>query len=194
MGAAAFTAAVYLAAIAGTLTTRYESDPDRMALIAVAAEQAQAELLEGWAYPPRELAGAVLTAIIHESGAARGVHDGSIVSKTNDVCIMQINPRNWNWKDYVDEHGELAGLDLESTRNCISVGIATMIKGSNYCRRRRYYTNWRQAMWTMYAFGSKCWLSSSAYERASLQSRIASTDWQPTEEHHRLVAAAEVGQ
>lgn len=191
----AFTAAMFLAALAHEVPTQYEQDPERLATVAVAFELEQRALLPTWTKlkrPERELGAAVLTAMREESGLKLAVHDGSKRSRTRDICLMQINPGNPTWKKYAPSFEHLAGVGLAATRLCVATGMATLVAGVSYCLAHRYYTNWRQAMWSAYALG-RCWISRSAFKRAALQQRLASHDWQPTPRMRQLVEAVRHG-
>lgn len=183
----AWTAAVFLAALAHAVPSQYKKEPHRIATIAVAAELAQTELLKRWPYASQELGGAFVTAIVFESAALRSVHAGTLRSRTGDLCLVQINRRNPAWRKYVTEFDELGGVDLESTMKCLLVGGESLIRAARYCRAKRYFTNWRRALWTAYATGSVCWGYRGAIPRSAHHQRMAWTKWQPTEEHIRFV-------
>lgn len=187
---AAFTAAMFLAALSQEVRTQYEQDPERIAIIAIAAERAQSEMTTKWRHLPNELSGAIVAGIITESGARADIHDGTRRGLDGDICIMQIHRGNGNWKKFVTAFDQLAGHSVASTKLCILTGITTLSRGLNYCLNRNYKTNWGQAMWTMYRFGHKCWLADDAYKRTGLMNKIAWTKWEPTDEHRALIKAA----
>ena len=183
-----FTAAMYLAAIAHEMPEQYEQDPERMALIAVAAEHVQTEQLESWRAHPKQLAGALVTALLYESRAARKVHSGEVLGPTGDICLMQIHPSNGTWRQYADSFRQLAGLSYEATVRCINTGVRTLVTSLNYCASRGYTgKRWAKAMWSKYAFGRKCWLYKQAPARAARTERVAWQEWRPTQEMHDLV-------
>jgi hypothetical protein len=186
MPAGFFTAAKFLAALCAQLPTQCEQDGPRMANIAVAAEQAQTELAPKWRRNGKLMSAAIITAIVNESGGKRGVHDGTVRSRTRDICLMQINPGNGTWKKHSPSFEQLAGTSVEATTRCILTGLHTLISSDRHCQRHHYKTNWAEAMWSVYGNGHHCWKTRSRFKRANMTKRIAWSNPTPTREHERL--------
>jgi len=185
-----FTPAVFLAVFLAYCPQRDPEELKRVAVVSVAAYQAQQTLLKSkrWPGSEAELAGAIATGVIRESGLWHDTHDGSRIGRAGEICLMQIHPTNPAWKLFTSSRKNLAGTDLESTRLCLLTGAESLTRSARHCLGKRYFKNWRQAMWTMYHYGSRCWLSPHAYPRTRTMARIASKRWVVTEEHERLVS------
>ena len=182
-----FTAVIYLAIFAQERPREYNAAPERLAVVAVAAERTQAALLPKWRHSPAQFAGALTSAIIHESGLDAKVHSGE--NHRNGHCLTQIHHTNRIWERVgAPSYDALLGTDLQATIWCLSTGALSLIYGVNHCHKRHYFTHWQRAMWTMYATGHRCapW-SRQSNKRTYLQNKIAHTKWVPTIEHHRLI-------
>lgn len=160
-----FTAAIFMAALLRFQPADDHEELRRLATIAVAAETVVNDPDTKWGAPKDELWAAILTAVHQESTAQRNVHDGTLRGKAGEVCLMQIHPRNRLWPRVAETLEHLVGTDLESTVRCLRAGALTLESSRGYCAKRNYKTNWRQAMWTQYHYGSKCWLSPHAQKR-----------------------------
>jgi len=68
----------------------------------------------------------------------------------------------------------LVGVDLGSTVSCLKAGALTLAWAARRCLGQRYYTYWRQAMWSAYHL-SACWKSRHRFERARLMQSIESS-------------------
>ena len=182
-----FTAVIFMAVFAAMKPSVYEKSPERVAVISVAAERAQEKLLPHWRRAPELLGGSIATAAIKESGLMEDTHSGERRGRAKEICLVQIHPTNRIWKRWAPSFESLAGVDLLSTERCLLSGGQTLVLSLNYCHKRRFYTNWAQAMWTKYHYGNRCWLSPHAHGRTALMNKIAWTKWEPTEEAQRMI-------
>jgi len=168
------TLAAVLLILAHLAPSQYAADPERMSVIAEATIAATNELAHEWRHAPDELSRAILTAIRFESGLREDVHSGALLGKAGERCLMQIHPGNRVWKTVgAPSFESLTGTDYESTRWCLLAGAKALVLADNYCAARQFRTNWKQAMWTAYHYGSKCWLSPQAFRRARTMGEIA---------------------
>jgi hypothetical protein len=190
----AFTEVTFLVMLAHEMPGEYAKDPERFAVIAMAAKAAQDELLPSWHRDPRLLGAAIATGIRKESGGWESVHDGSLNGKAGEICLMQIHPTNTRWKHWAPSFEALAGVDLQATTWCLLTGGKSLISAASYCMARNYRRNWAPAMWTMYHYGDRCWLSPEAKARTALMNRLAYTDWKPTDEQLEVLAWAKKNQ
>jgi hypothetical protein len=181
-------ALIFLAVFAHYLPTQYEKHPGRVVTTAVAGERAVASVASKWHRSDTLLGAAIATAVINESGLAENIHTGDRRGGAGEICLVQIHPSNKLWRKVDAPSFEaLAGAGEQATTWCLATAGVTLAFGDAYCQRRRYYTNWMQAMWTMYHFGSKCWLSPHARPRSRMMSNIASRKWEPSEEMIELM-------
>jgi hypothetical protein len=161
--------------------SEYASDPYRIATIAVAIERAQITLAPKWGRDPRLLGAALATAVIKESGTWESVHSGEKRGGAGEICLVQIHPTNRKWvKAGAPSFESLGGVGPQSTEWCILSGAHSLVDGSRFCSKRKYRTKWALAMWTMYHYGSRCWISPGAKGRTQLMQKIATTPWKPT--------------
>lgn len=185
------TAAVFLAALVALFPPK--DDPrewERYSIVAVAAEQAIQEQVErGWHKSDLQLAASILTAMRFEAaGLDHDVHSGA--NTRNGYCIAQIHESNGRWKEVVSDPKELTGTGYTPTLNCFRVATRTLAGSLGHCLKRKYRTHWRQAMWSMWGTGHKCWLSRTAWKRAKFQEAVEARRFEPDEHMHALVAAA----
>lgn len=194
------TAAVFLAALVALFPPKDDSEEwRRYANTAVAAETAVAEQVErGWHRSPKQLGASLLTALRFEAGGLdHDVHSGA--NTRNGFCLTQIHRSNGRWKDEVDDPRELTGTDYVSTLKCFRVATRTLAGSLRYClvpsKRQKdvYRTNWRQAMWSVWGTGHKCWLSRTAWKRAKYQQDVESRRFEPDARMLELVAVARLG-
>lgn len=171
----------------------------RYATVAVAAEQAVAEQVErGWHKSPKELGASLLTALRFEAGGLDyDVHSGA--NTRNGFCLTQIHRSNGRWKDEVDDPRELTGTDYQSTLRCFRVAVRTLAGSLRYClvpskrQKDRFVTYWRQAMWSVWGTGHKCWLSRTAWKRAQFQMAVEGRVFEPDAHMRELVETARLG-
>lgn len=195
MSGVALAAAGFLALYAHEVPRVYAENPERVAVVAVASEQAQAVLLPTWprynkkgSVTPRSLSAAIAAVVIEESGLDVAVHGGSKRGLAGEVCLMQIHPSNPQWQRHgAPSFDALGGTDLQATTWCILAGGQSLLSSLNYCWRKRFWSNWAQAMFTSYHLGHSCWLSPGAYRRTGYMRRLAAQSWDATPEQTELV-------
>ena len=181
-------AAAILALLADRAPQQYAAEPDRFAVIAVATERAVKAALPRWHRPEKLLLAALLTAALRESGFRKDIHSGELRGKAGEICLVQIHPRNPVWRTVgAPSFDALGGVDLQSTTYCLTAGALSLARAASYCGARHYRKNWAQAMWTLYHYGSKCWLSPHAYPRTATMWRLYNCSPVPTDEYMNLV-------
>jgi hypothetical protein len=183
----AFTSLTFLVALAHERPAIYRADPERVAVVAVAAERAQSALIAQWHRHPRMLGALVLEGILAESSLDVRVHSGERLGLAGEVCLMQIGVSNPLWMPYADSREALAGLDVESTTACILTGIETLIAADRACSTRHPRRNWLQMTWQRYRTGYSCRITETGKLRARETNRLAWTDWQPTDEQREII-------
>jgi hypothetical protein len=184
-----FTAITFLTLFASERPAEFRHDPERIAVVAIAAERAQSDLMAQWHRHPRMLGATLATVVLFESGLRENVHSGATRSSTDDVCLVQINHTNQLWRGRVETREDLAGVDLLPTSWCLATGIETLIAWDQYCSKRHPKRNWLEAMLSGYA-GDRCHVSKDSTMRAREANRLAWTNWQPIESHMRAIAWA----
>lgn len=187
----AFTAAMFLALFASERPNEFAKAPERLATAALAAEQAQAQQQGKWRHGAPQLSAAIATVVLEESGLAADVHSGAKRGKAGEVCLVQIHPKNPQWRFVgAPSFESLAGTDLQATTWCLATGVHALVFAEGYCAARRYKRNWQKAMFTLYHLGGKCWVSPVANKRTKLMNRLSATKWVPTPEQVELVQRA----
>ena len=182
-----FTAVTFLVALAHEAPVVYAQDPNRIAVIAVAAERAQSEILPQWERHARLLGAGIIVAALSESRLDASVHAGSRRGLQGEICLTQIHPINASWRTYAPSFEALAGIDIESTSWCLATGARTLMSMDRRCHMNGYRSHWLASMWTAYQFGGRCRPSDEGRKRASLTNRIAWTDWRATPDQVRLI-------
>jgi hypothetical protein len=167
-----FTAAMFLVALLQRLPTSDPTELERYATMAQGYAIAEAELAVQWRGPRVELGAMMFTAMWFNGHGARDIHSGERLGAGGATCLTDIDPGNPLWKRFVPRLSELAGLTLEATANCFRVGGLSLVMGLNYCLKRKFRTNWREATWTSYHYGNRCWLSPHAHARARMQATL----------------------
>lgn len=184
-----FTAATFLALFASERPAEFRHDPERIAVIAIAAERAQSDQMASWRRHPRMLGATLATVVLFESNLREDVHSGTTRSATDDVCLVQVNRTNTLWAHWAPSRDALAGIDIEPTTDCLGTGFQTLITWDRYCSKRKPRRNWLEAMLSGYA-GDRCHPSKSSKLRAREANRLAWTNWQPTDSHLQALAWA----
>lgn len=144
---------------------RYQTIADAVPIVAE-------EFQHRWRGPKEELIPAMITAMLWNGPLWRGVHSGERVGSNGARCLMDIDRGNPLWKNHVERFEDLGGLSLGETVQCMRVGTETLVVSLGYCLARRYRTNLRPAMWSMYATGSKCWIHRQAKARSRTMGRV----------------------
>jgi hypothetical protein len=183
----AFTAASFLALFATQEPAVYRDNPERVAVIAVASERAQADLMPHWTRHPRLLGASLAVVALGESHLAESVHDGSRRGAVGEACLAQVHPINGHWRPYAASFEGLVGVGIDETTDCLSTGLATLVAADQQCTRQGYRTHWLSAMMTAYQFGGRCRPSKTGRERAEKANRWAWQEWTPTAEMTELV-------
>lgn len=175
------TPAAFLALLLLAVPTKDPAELQRYDVIAQAGATVEAEFAPRWKRPRRELAPAMVTAMYFNGHFARDIHSGERLGSGGARCMMDIDPGNPLWKRHAEHFEDLTGLDLESTTTCLRVGTETLVLSLGHCLGKHYFTNWREAMWTSYATGSKCWLHKSAFARARFMRRLVANSKKATQ-------------
>lgn len=176
----------YLALFAAEAPAQFKNDPQRIATIAVAAARAEKKLIGSFPHP-KMLGPALATTILSESGLKSGIHAGTVRGKAGEICLGQIHPTNKIWERWAPSFESLGGAGIVWTEFCLLSVADTLASSLRYCAKRRYFTNWAPAMFTMYHYGGKCWLSPHGFPRARRMARIAATRWVPTLDQLQLI-------
>lgn len=186
------TPAAILAILATSAPKQFEENPERFAVIAVAAHTAVETVNPRWKRGDKLLLAAILTAAQQESGFQEEIQSGKKRGKAGEICMMQIHPSNSAWKDAgAPSFSALGGIDLKSTTYCLTAGAISLTRSANYCTARNYRKNWIPAMWTSYHYGGRCWISPHAYTRTSIMWRYYSRNPKIPEEFYALTDAVQ---
>lgn len=153
--------------------TEDPAEIERYGTLAAATEIVSLELAPRWRGPPNEFVPAIVTAMWFQARFPRDVHEGSRLGAGGARCVMDIDPANGVWKRHAARFEDLTGLSLGNTVQCIRTGAEMLVHSLNRCLKRNYRTNWREAMWSVYANGHKCWLHWEAKARARKMRAIA---------------------
>jgi hypothetical protein len=167
------TAAQVLAILLRLMPTEDPAELHRYETLAAATAIVEQELVPRWRGPRHEFAPAIVTAMWFNAQYPRDVHEGSRLGSGGARCVMDIDPGNGVWKRHATRFEDLTGLELGRTVQCIRTGAETLVLSLNRCLKRHYVTNWREAMWSVYATGHKCWIHWEAKKRARKMRQIA---------------------
>jgi hypothetical protein len=149
-----------------------ESQQWRYYVAAEALAIAHAEALPKWPRSPIQLAAFQLAIIRRESNMTEGVHDGTILGAAGETCVMQLHETNGFWQRYAEKLSDLGGTTLEATLRCVRAGTATIVWAANRALSQRYFRFWREASFSAYHLGGRCWASPERFSRAKLMRSI----------------------
>jgi hypothetical protein len=185
-----FTALTFLTAFAHERPRQFRDAPERIAMVAIATEVAQADVMARWHHHPRMLGAVIIEAILAESGLDQDVHSGLRRGRAGEICLMQIAPVNIAWQPFSDSFDALAGVEFEPTSECIMAGVKTLLAADLRCTRKHPKGNWVRVLWTGYQYSAYCFGGKYAKERERETNRIAWTRWEPKDQHIDALDAA----
>ncbi len=158
----------------------------RLEVIARAIETASAEATTAepgerplWPWPRRELVAGLLAIARHESGLRRDVHEGvghaalgdcsrgrDGVRRCRSVCLVQVQTGGLDTRRGAWLGRDLVGLDVDSTRRCLTAGAELLARARWSCARSS--EAWFAPSVALYGSGVSC-----GTRRAWVQRRAA---------------------